>query len=86
VNFLIKKNIPFGSYSITLCLRIFDWAKYKTTKGAVKMYSLLDIDGNLPDYVNISDEKTTYNKGAYDNPLLKGCVVVAYRFIIIFHF
>jgi hypothetical protein len=63
-----------------LCLSLFDWAKYKTAKGAVKMHTLLDFDGNLPAYVNITDGKTADNKGAYDVPLLKGSVIVADRF------
>jgi hypothetical protein len=59
---------------------LFDWAKYKTAKGAVKMHTLLDYDGNLPAYINITDGKTADNKGAYDIPLLKGSVIVADRF------
>ena len=66
--------------TISLCLSIFDWAKYKTAKGAIKMHTLLDFDGNLPAYVNITDGKTADNKGAYDIPLLKGSVIVADRF------
>lgn len=59
---------------------LFDWAKYKTAKGAVKMHTLLDYDGNLPSYVNISDGKTADNKGAYEIPLVKRSVIVADRF------
>jgi hypothetical protein len=44
--------------TISLCLSLFDWAKYKTKKGAVKMHTLLDYDGHLPAYVNITDGKT----------------------------
>ena len=44
------------------------------------MHPLLDYDGNLPAYVNITDGKTADNKGAYDIPLLKGSVIVADRF------
>jgi hypothetical protein len=44
------------------------------------MYTLLDYDGNLPAYVNITDDKTDDNKGAYDIPLLKGSVIVSDRF------
>ena len=44
------------------------------------MHTLLDYDGNLPAYVNITDGKTADNKGAYDIPLLKGSVIVADRF------
>lgn len=61
-------------------MSIFDWAKYKTNKGAVKMHTLLDFDGNLPAYINITNGKTADNKGAYDIPLLKGSVIVADRF------
>ena len=44
------------------------------------MHTLLDYDGNLPDYINITDGKTVDNKGAYDVPVLKGSVIVADRF------
>jgi len=79
--FRIKSKIfLLDSSTISLCLSLFDWAKYKRHKGAVKMHTLLDYDGNLPAYVNISDGKTADNKGAYEIPLLKGSVIVADRF------
>lgn len=81
MKFKIKSKIfLLDSTTISLCLSLFDWAKYKTAKGAVKMHTLLDFDGNLPAYVNITDGKTADNKGAYDVPLLKGSVIVADRF------
>jgi len=81
VKFKIKSKIfLLDSTTISLCLSLFDWAKYKTAKGAVKMHTLLDYDGNLPAYVNITNGKTADNKGAYDVPLLKGSVIVADRF------
>jgi len=81
VKFRIKTKIfLLDSTTISLCLNIFDWAKYKAAKGAVKMHTLLDFDGNLPSYVNITDGKTADNKGAYELPLLKGSVIVADRF------
>jgi hypothetical protein len=81
VKFRIKSKIfLLDSTTISLCLSLFDWAKYKTAKGAVKMHTLLDFDGNLPAYVNITDGKTADNKGAYDIPLLKRSVIVADRF------
>lgn len=81
VKFKIKSKIfLLDSTTISLCLSLFDWAKYKTTKGAVKMHTLLDYDGHLPAYVNITDGKTADNKGAYDIPLLKQSVIVADRF------
>ncbi len=81
VKFRIKSKIfLLDSTTISLCLSLFDWAKYKTAKGAVKMHTLLDFDGNLPAYINITNGKTADNKGAYDIPLLKGSVIVADRF------
>jgi len=79
--FRIKSKIfLLDSSTISLCLSLFDWAKYKTAKGAVKMHTLLDYDGNLPAYVNITDGKTADNKGAYDIPLLANSVIVADRY------
>lgn len=81
VKFKVKSKIfLLDSTTISLCLSLFDWARYKTKKGAVKMHTLLDYDGNLPAYVNITDGKTADNKGAYDIPLLKRSVIVADRF------
>ena len=81
VKFRIKSKIfLLDSTTISLCLSLFDWAKYKTTKWAIKMHTLLDYDGHLPAYVHITDGKTADNKGAYDIPLLKGSVIVADRF------
>lgn len=81
VKFKIKSKIfLLDATTISLCLSLFDWAKYKTAKGAVKMHTLLDFDGNLPAYVNITNGKTADNKGAYDIPLLKRSVIVADRF------
>ena len=81
VRFKIKSKIfLLDSTTISLCLSLFDWAHYKTAKGAVKMHTLLDYDGNLPAYINITNGKTADNKGAYEVPLLKGSVIVADRF------
>lgn len=79
--FRIKSKIFLLDASvISLCLSLFDWAEYKTKKGAVKMHTLLDFDGNLPVYVNITNGKTADNKGAYQVPLIKGSVIIADRF------
>lgn len=81
VKFRIKSKIfLLDSTTISLCLSLFDWAKYKRAKGAAKMHTLLDFDGNLPSYINITNGKTADNKGAYEIPLLKGSVIVADRF------
>jgi hypothetical protein len=81
VKFKIKSKIfLLDSSTISLCLSLFDWAKYKTSKGAIKLHTLLDFDGNLPAYVNITNGKTADNKGAYEIPLLRRSVIVADRY------
>jgi hypothetical protein len=81
VKFKVKSKIfLLDSTTISLCLSLFDWASYKTAKGAIKLHTLLDYQGNLPAYVNITDGKTADNKGAYDIPLVKGSVIVADRY------
>lgn len=65
---------------ISLCLSVFDWATFRKSKGAVKMHTLLDYDGKLPTYVNITQGSVADNKGAYGIPLQKGSVIVADRY------
>jgi hypothetical protein len=68
------------STTISLCLSLFDWAKFRTQKGAVKLHTLLDYDGKLPVYVNITEGSKADNKGAEGIPLEKGSVIVADRY------
>ena len=43
------------STTIDLCLSLFPWAHFRTTKAAVKMHTLLDLRGNIPSFIHISD-------------------------------
>lgn len=45
------------STTIDLCLSLFPWALFRTTKSAVKMHTLLDLRGNIPRFIHISDGK-----------------------------
>src|SRR5439155_8115057 len=45
------------STTIALCLSLFPWAKFRKTKGAVKMHTLLDLRGNIPTFIGITDGK-----------------------------
>ncbi len=49
---------------IDLCLSMFDWARFRQTKGAVKLHLLLDHDGYLPVYAHITDGKTVEVRAA----------------------
>lgn len=43
--------------TIDLCLSVFPWARFRKTKGAVKLHTLLDLRGNIPTFIRISDGK-----------------------------
>jgi hypothetical protein len=43
--------------TIDLCLSLFPWAPFRSTKAAVKMHTLLDLRGNIPAFIHISDGK-----------------------------
>ena len=46
------------STTIDLCLSLFPWAKFRRRKAAVKMHTLLDLRGNIPTFIRITDGKT----------------------------
>jgi len=61
-------NEPFGidlkntvyaldSTTIDLCLALFPWARFRKNKGAVKLHTLLDLRGNIPSFIDITDGK-----------------------------
>ena len=45
------------STTIDLCLSVFPWAHFRSTKAAVKMHTLLDLRGNIPSFIHVSDGK-----------------------------
>ena len=47
----------FDSTTIDLCLALFPWARFRQHKGAIKLHTLLDLRGNIPEVVYISDGK-----------------------------
>ena len=53
------KLLNLDSTLIDLCAKVFDWAKHKQTKRAVKFHLLLDHDGCLPQFAVITDGKTS---------------------------
>lgn len=67
------------SSMVTLTLSLYDWAHYTTTKGAIKMHTLLDYDSLLPEFVTISTGKCTDDKASFDIPIAPHSVVVADR-------
>lgn len=69
-----NKLYAIDSTTLDLCIKIFDWATFRRTKGAVKLHLQLDTDGCLPKYAYISNgnvhdkqalEHFTFEKGAF---------------------
>jgi len=54
---LKRKVFIMDSSIIPLCLSLFDWARFRTKKGAVKLHAVLDYDTGLPSYATITDGK-----------------------------
>jgi hypothetical protein len=54
---LDNTTYALDSTTIDLCLSIFPWALFRTTKSAVKMHTLLDLRGSIPSFIHISDGK-----------------------------
>lgn len=49
----------FDSSTIELCLSMFDWAKFRTTKGAIKIHTLLNNRSQVPELINITNGKVS---------------------------
>jgi len=48
---------PLDSSTVDLCLSLFDWAPFRSTKAAIKLHTLLDLRGAIPAFIHISDGK-----------------------------
>ena len=54
----LKETVyALDSTTIDLCLSLFPWAHFRSTKAAVKMHTLLDLRGNIPSFIHVSDGK-----------------------------
>lgn len=68
------------STTIGLCLSLFDWAKFRTAKGGIKIHTCFDETMMLPDFINITDGKVHDSKGFADNIIFpKGTIIVEDR-------
>ena len=54
----LKQTVyALDSTTIDLCLKLFPWAKFRTTKAAIKLHTLLDLRGPIPTMIAITDGK-----------------------------
>jgi hypothetical protein len=64
---------------IQLCHSLFDWAKYRKTKGAVKMHTLLNLETYLPEFILITDGKVGDITAARDIPIQPDSILLIDR-------
>jgi len=74
-----NKLLSLDSTTIDLCLNLFPWAKFRQTKGAVKLHLLLDHDGYLPEFALITDGKHHDVTMARDFTLPTGSIIAVDR-------
>lgn len=71
-----NKLVSLDSSVIDLCIKLFDWAKFRRTKGAIKLHLVLDHEGYLPSFALITEGKTHDVKVAHDLSFEPRTVVV----------
>ena len=74
-----NKLLSLDSTTISLCLEMFPWAKFRQAKGGVKAHVLLDHDDYLPSYVLITEARCSDVKLADSFPLNPGSIVAMDR-------
>ena len=74
-----NKLLSLDSTTISLCLEMFPWAKFRRAKGGVKAHVLLDHDDYLPRYVLLTEARRSDVKMADAFPLNPGSIVVMDR-------
>jgi len=74
-----NKLLSLDSTTISLCLEMFPWAKFRQAKGGVKAHVLLDHDDYLPCYVLITEARRSDVKMAHAFPLNPGSIVAMDR-------
>lgn len=71
-----NRLLSMDSTTIDLCASLFDWAKYKRTKGAVKVHMILDHEGHLPHFAVITDGKASDQAGGRMMHFAPGTIVI----------
>ncbi len=74
-----RKIFLVDSSTIDLCLNLYDWAHFRQKKGAIKLHTVLDFDGYLPAFIDVSDGKKHDVRAAHDMKFPSKSIVVADR-------
>ncbi len=76
---LKRKIFLLDTTTISLCLSLFDWAKFRTRKGGIKLHTVLDYDTALPVFVNMTEGRRHESKVAPVEVFPEGSVAVMDR-------
>jgi hypothetical protein len=76
---LKRKIFILDSTTISLCLSLFDWATFRQRKGGIKLHTVLDYDGCLPVYMNVSQASKHDSTLAKEITFPQGSIVVVDR-------
>lgn len=74
-----RKIYLLDSSTVDLCLSLFDWAHFRQKKGAIKLHTVLDFEGCLPAFMDVSEGKKHDVRAAHDMRFPSGSIVVADR-------
>jgi putative transposase len=69
---LNRKLYILDATTIDLCLTLFPWARFRKNKSAIRLHTLMQADGSLPVFLNITDGKVHESKAAKLIPIPKG--------------
>ena len=64
------------SSTIGLCLKLFDWAKFRTAKGGIKIHTCWDAALQIPDFINITEAKVHDSRGFENNVFPANTIIV----------
>ncbi len=74
-----NKLISLDASTIDLCLEVFPWARFRSTKSAVKLHVGLNHDDYLPEFIKVTDGKTSDITAARSFTFPKGSIIVCDR-------
>lgn len=76
---VVNNIYAFDSTTIDLCLNIFRWADFRSTKAGIKLHTLLDVKSNIPSFIDITDAATADVKKLDDLSIENNAIYIADR-------
>ena len=76
----------FDSSTISLCLQMFEWASFRQKKGGIKLHTLFDVKGQVPEFVHIGNARRNDSSVVDNYPLIENAIYVGDRAYLTFLF